>query len=373
MKNIVIFGASGDLARRYLIPAIEKLKLKDNKIRLIGYGRSNPNWQKDIFITGDYKSEGLAGLVKYYQPGTVYYVSLPILPEILVDLIAGLKVNKIFNSEDKIVLEKPFGTDYKSAKVLADLLDKETEKNQVYLVDHYLNKDLIRNIFFLRFSNIIFKSVWRKELIESIEIVAQEEVGIENRGEYYDKSGATRDMVQNHLLQILCLVCMDKPENKFNLLEDIVISNAKLGQYSGYKKEVNVLPESKTETRIELDLKINNKDWLEVPIKIITGKKMGSKKTFVKINFKKIEDYPPNQIIISVYPENELQLVLNPGGQTMRLSASEIGPSHDAYENVLESIFKGERLYTPTTEEILAQWIIVDKILAEYGGSVEEY
>ncbi len=399
-KNIVIFGASGDLAGRYLIPAVEKLKEMDPKIRLIGYGRSAPKWEKDIFVTGEYNQAGLVGLVSYYEAGTVYYVSLPIKPEILTDLIAGLKANKIFNKNDKLVLEKPFGTDFKSAKILADLLESEVDKEQLYLVDHYLSKDLVRNIVSLRFANPILQSIWKKDLIESIEIVAQEEVGVGSRGEYYDKSGATRDMVQNHLLQLLCLVCVNRPEEmssemfsqqKLAILNKIVVNSVKMGQYKGYREEEKVDRESKTETKVELELFVANTDWEGVPIKIITGKKMGAKKTYIKISFKK-EKFciwgdqcallSANQLVISIYPEDEVQLTLNSGfdphqvlpkAQTLKLSALTIGQTHEAYENVLSSIVAGDRLYTPTTEEILAQWKIVDEILAIYGGKVEEY
>jgi len=400
MKNIVIFGASGDLAKRYLIPAVEKLKEKDEEIRLIGFGRSTPNWDKDIFVTGEYNSTGIAGLLKYYLPGTVYYLSLPIRPDILTELILGLKKNNIFGQKDKLVLEKPFGIDGASAKLLADILEKEVKKEQVYLVDHYLSKDLVRNIISLRFANPILENIWNKNLIDSVEIVAQEAVGVETRGEYYDKSGATRDMVQNHLLQILCLVCVGRPElmspeafslQKIEVLKKLKVVGAKMGQYKGYTEEEKVDINSLTETKVELDIRIENNNWEGVPIKIITGKKMGEKKTYIKINFKKemaciwgdaCALLPANKLIISIYPENEVQLVINssfdphqvlPRAQSMKLAALSIGPTHEAYENVLSSIVAGDRLYTPTTVEILEQWKIVDEILAKYGGKIESY
>ena len=339
MKNseaniLIIFGATGDLTSRKIFPALNEIfenkNLPDN-FHLVGCGRREI--EGDLFyklhkkisssckyiklnpeVEGDYKSLNILihEFYKIYSKiNVVFYLSTP--PSAYKPVISNLIINNL-NNEDKgfrrVIVEKPFGKDLISARDLNKLLKSGFNEDQIYRIDHYLGKETVQNILVSRFTNLIFSALWNREFISYVEITAAESIGIENRGEYYDKSGAIRDMFQNHLLELLCLVAMDEPENnspesirdekikilnqirKINHQTDIVrgqylASKSKNQIFKNYTDNDGVKKNSKTETFFACKLFIENKRWKDIPFFIRTGKRLPTKVTEIVVNFKK--------------------------------------------------------------------------------------
>ena len=252
---------------------------------------------------------------------------------------------------------------------------------------------MIQNILSLRFKNIIFKGIWNKDFIENVQITAAETVGVGTRASYYDKSGALKDMVQNHLLQVLSLVAMEEPkgtesirihESQYNLrsalkpIEDVRDSLV-MGQYEGYLQEENIPIDSKTETYAALKLYIDNERWEGVPFFIRTGKKMDNRETQVVVQFKAVGDVPGNVLIIRIQPdegvyfqfnakkpgtEQELQQISLDFCQSCILENRINTP--EAYERLLDACFKGDRSLFSQWDQIVASWTFVNKLIAKY-------
>lgn len=416
MTNFVIFGASGDLAQNYLFPSLFHLWKKGHQFNYVGFARtpmSDTDFQSLVFkstgnqkfaalfkyVSGEYNATGLKSLQQFITPDTIYYSALPTHLDIITPLISGLTKLSLFHPQTShFVIEKPFGTDYASAKQLMDFLEKTIGSESVFLVDHYLTKELVRNLVTLRFANPIFNQLWNYRFIKEINIIATETKGIDARGGYYDQTGAIRDMIQNHCLQLLVLTTMDCPESleyshysakKLAVLNNLSLystpqKSVKIGQYESYQKEVGVNPHSQTETFAEIKFKLNHPEWIKVPITLTTAKKMNEKITEINIIFKSEslclwgEDYHrlvPNQLTINLYPDNDIVLTINstfnpekklPKPVELRLGS--LDPTSIAitpYENVILDVVNGNRLNSPSFSEILAQWQIVDKILSE--------
>jgi len=219
MKNFVIFGASGDLAKNYLFPALKNLQASGHQFNCYGFARSNLDQSvinnfgltNFTYISGQYDLTGLSQLSSYITSDTIYYFALPTEINLIKNIITILSSLSLISSKTKLVIEKPFGSNYSTAKKLMDFFDQKNLTQSVFLVDHYLTKNLVKNIISLRFANPIFSHLWNKKYIKEINITATETQGINNRGNYYDQTGAIRDMVQNHLLQLLALITMDSP------------------------------------------------------------------------------------------------------------------------------------------------------------------
>ena len=330
---LVIFGATGDLARRKLFPALNDImsskKLPKNTY-LLGCGRKkidnnifyglvtslknkstylkiDPNYYDD-FINLKNKIESYNK--KFEIVNVIFYLSTP--PQAYINIINKL-ANANLNNESygfrRLVIEKPFGKDFESAKEINKLLVDKFNENQIYRIDHYLGKETVQNILVSRFSNTIFNSLWKNKHISHIEITAAENIGIENRGEYYDKTGAIRDMFQNHLLELLCLISMEIPktntsqmirDEKLKVLKKIKKINTKTdvvrGQYieseingrkfSNYRENKGVNKVSNTETFFACKLFIDNKRWKNIPFFIRTGKRLPTKVTEIVVHFK---------------------------------------------------------------------------------------
>ena len=409
MKNFVIFGASGDLARNYLFPSLYRLWSKGNTFTYFGYARTNmleSDFQKLVeeatgskefsklfsYVSGEYDETGLQNLKEKLEGETIFYSALPTRLEIIEPLVKGMKKWKLMNSS-KLVLEKPFGTDFESAKKLKDSLEESLGAEKMFLVDHYLSKELVRNLVSLRFANPILSKLWNREFIKEISILVVEERGVEGRGGYYDKTGEIRDMIQNHCLQLLALTVMDCPEglnfNEFSKRKLAVLNNlslysstkrsVKLGQYRGYLEVAGVEKDSKTETFVEAKFKLKAKGWEGVPITVTSGKKMGQKLTEINIIFKTRQTclwgvdskkFVPNQLSINLSPDNDIALTLNSSfdpettlPKPVKLKLGSLASSQP-YDKVILDAVNGNRLNSPSFEEILAQWKIVDTILA---------
>lgn len=394
MTNFVIFGASGDLAQNYLFPALINLQKDGHKFNYFGFGRSvfdTSHLSLDLkYIQGSYDLAGLSQLKPLLTSDTIFYFALPTELNLIKTIVGALQSFNLISSQTRLVIEKPFGSDYASAKALMDFFDISGLSQSVFLVDHYLTKNLVKNIISLHFANPIFSYLWHKQFIKEINLTAVETKGIDARGSYYDQTGAIRDMVQNHLLQLLALVTMNSPASfnhadfvtqKLNILKAIKIipSSVKLGQYQGYTQELGVDPKSLTETFAKLKLTINLPEWRGIPINLVTAKKLDQNITEINVVFNPLDNslwgndrrsLVPNQLTITLKPKNDIVLTINSSfnphkvlPQPLTLSLGSLDVSSCAYENVILDVLDNVKLNTPSFAEILLQWQIVDKIL----------
>ena len=429
MRNktaITLFGGTGDLTYRKLLPALYNLnglaKLADDfKIVVIGrreYSQADyinivRTWVKEHARTkfDDEEFESYAKRIIYFKMNMtneddyemlqnfyveqdiqnhVYYFA--VAPSFFMTITNGLQKHCSENNA-KVIIEKPFGEDLEKAGLLNDELEKFFNQDEIYHIDHYLGKEMIQNILSLRFKNIIFKGIWNKDFIENVQITAAETVGVGTRASYYDKSGALKDMVQNHLLQVLSLVAMEEPkgtesirihESQYNLLSALkpiedVRDSLVMGQYEGYLQEENIPIDSKTETYAALKLYIDNERWEGVPFFIRTGKKMDNRETQVVVQFKAVGDVPGNVLIIRIQPdegvyfqfnakkpgtEQELQQISLDFCQSCILENRINTP--EAYERLLDACFKGDRSLFSQWDQIVASWTFVNKLIAKY-------
>ena len=423
---ITLFGGTGDLTYRKLLPALYNLnalgKLADDfKIVVIGrraYTQSDyidiaRTWVKEYARTkfDDEQFESYAKRIIYFKMNMtneddyamlqefyarediqnhVYYFA--VAPSFFMTITNGLKKHCSENNA-KVIIEKPFGEDLEKAGLLNNELEKFFNQDEIYHIDHYLGKEMIQNILSLRFKNIIFKGIWNKDFIENVQITAAETVGVGTRASYYDKSGALKDMVQNHLLQVLSLVAMEEPkgtessrihESQYNLLSALkpiedVRDSLVMGQYEGYLQEENIPADSKTETYAALKLYVDNERWQGVPFFIRTGKKMDSRETQVVVQFKAVGDVPGNVLIIRIQPdegvyfqfnakkpgtEKELQQISLDFCQSCILENRINTP--EAYERLLDACFKGDRSLFSQWDQIVASWTFVNDLIAKY-------
>ena len=423
---ITLFGGTGDLTYRKLLPALYNLnalgKLADDfKIVVIGrreYSQADyinivRTWVKEHARTkfDDEEFESYAKRIIYFKMNMtneddyamlqefytkediqnhVYYFA--VAPSFFMTITNGLQKYCSENNA-KVIIEKPFGEDLEKAGLLNDELEKFFNQDEIYHIDHYLGKEMIQNILSLRFKNIIFKGIWNKDFIENVQITAAETVGVGTRASYYDKSGALKDMVQNHLLQVLSLVAMEEPkgtesirihESQYNLLSALkpiedVRDSLVMGQYEGYLQEENIPIDSKTETYAALKLYIDNERWEGVPFFIRTGKKMDNRETQVVVQFKAVGDVPGNVLIIRIQPdegvyfqfnakkpgtEQELQQISLDFCQSCILENRINTP--EAYERLLDACFKGDRSLFSQWDQIVASWTFVNKLIDKY-------
>ena len=301
-KGIVIFGATGDLCKKKLIPALYKLWLKDllpENFVITGCARRSPTtqqWKESLgyypdeflhhldYISADLDNvDSLRHLPDYLHDNT-YFLSVP--PERYSNAIINLKEAGKLDDPDRsrVVIEKPFGYDYQSADNLQSVVERHLREKQVYRIDHYLGKDTVNNILTTRFSNILLEPLWNRQYIDEVQIFATETIGCEGRSQYYETAGAVRDMLQNHMLQVLALIAMEPPckmdAKEIRREKTKVLAATRLGeklicgQYEDYRKEEGVDPESSTPTFVAGDIYIDNWRWQGVPFHFLTGKKM---------------------------------------------------------------------------------------------------
>ncbi|TMD10592.1 MAG: glucose-6-phosphate dehydrogenase [Chloroflexi bacterium] len=424
--DLVIFGASGDLARRKILPALRGLD--DGELRVIGAGRSDI--QEEAFrkvVAETSGSEALAATADWVQldyavPETygrlkeeladdrsvIFYLATP--PQTFSSILQGLTASGLSGKDGRdhrVVMEKPLGQDADSARRLNAQLAELFNEDQVYRIDHYLAKDTVQNVLAFRFSNSIFEPVWNRSAVQSIQITAAEEIGIEQRAGYYDRIGAVRDMVQNHVLQVLALVSMEPPATfdpvdirraKHELLrsvDPIRAEQAVRGQYEGYLQEHGVDDDSRRETYAAARLSIHNWRWDGVPIFIRTGKALRRQLTEVVIRWR---DAPhlkvgghlqrpiPTLLVMRFQPNEGITLRIGakrpgprfemvPAGMTLEYKRLARAPLPDAYENVLSEIMAGGHTAFPGGKEIERSWEIVDPLIQswESEGHPETY
>ncbi len=406
---LVLLGATGDLTKRKLLPGlyhIYKLGLIDHSTVIIGSGRttlSDLSFRAKFDFPDNFKSmlyyhtgiEGLKAKIKTLfeedstQPvKTVIFCALP--PTVYAETAAALK-REGFGDEATIIIEKPFGTNLESAIDLDKSIAKYFAEKQIYRIDHYLAKEAVRNLLTLRFANPIFSTTWRTECIESIQISATESIGVEGRGAYFDKSGIIRDMVQNHLLQMTALACMEAPLNmsaseiqrcKLEFIRSLKVVRYARAQYNGYRLEPSVAANSNTETFVEMVLESSRERWIGCPIYIRAGKACVSASADIGITFKKMccgpyasdSSIPRNKIMVKIQPEPGIILnfaTRTPGGNeditetTMNLCYNDAFTHDwtDAYEKLLLDAIKGDKTLFVSAAETEAAWELLDPIL----------
>jgi len=427
--DLVIFGASGDLTQRKILPSLGRLVAREGQtVRVIGAGRSpktTADFREEVKQTGgNQKLSETADWVhlNYTDPQTfaplkemlagsstvIFYLATP--PETFSDIVAALALCGLAKKADptrRIVVEKPFGHNLASAHKLNAELAGAFEEEQIFRIDHYLAKDTVQNVMALRFSNSLFEPVWNRTLIETILITVAEEEGIGKRAGYYDQSGAVRDIIQNHMLQLLALITMEPPTTfdpeyvrrakraALRAMSPIDPGMAVRGQYEGYLDESGVEPDSRRETYAAMRVSIDNWRWDGVPIFLRTGKALARRVTEVVI---KLRDAPmlriagrrqrgiPTLIVIRIQPDEGISLRIGakrPGTKFemvpagMRLDYARLSKASlpDAYENVLSEVLAGGHSAFPGAEEIELSWEIVDPLIRawEAEGHPELY
>lgn len=419
---IVIFGISGDLARRYLLPAILEIgnrSMMPSQFHIVGVTRqSNISMdflfkqtsdstylkehmslkQMDVSDINEYEKldKYLEGIEKKldFPPDSerLFYLSVP--PQVSKSIIELLGTSMLSKKrKTKLLLEKPFGINLENATDLANHINRYFLPQQVYRVDHYMAKETAQNIIVFRDGNSLFKKTWNKDFIKSIEIIASEEIGIEGRANFYEQTGALRDIVQSHLIQLLALTIMELPQNgkfdevphlRLEALKNLIVSDpsqigyAIRGQYEGYKEEVNN-PLSIVETFVSMKLESKDPKWTGVPMTLITGKALKNKFTEIRILYKKEKDNESNELFLRLQPEEGIQLNMwakRPGYERSicphNLSFKfrehyDILP--EAYELVLFNAINSDHSLFTSSDEIIEAWRIIDILQKKWEKS----
>jgi len=457
---MVIFGGTGDLSQKKLLPTLYNLYLEENLINefsVLGIGsrkltdaefrghsttaiktcsldHSQHNKCLDFidhlfYLSGDLHDESfykkLCSRINELSHGqnekekkVLYYLAIP--PNLLPIVADNLsKVNLCQgNFESKIILEKPFGMDKKSATNLNKLVLNAFEEKQIYRIDHYLGKDTVQNVIFFRFANNILEPLWNRRYIDHIQITVAEEIGIEQRGAFYEKTGILRDIVQNHIMQLIALIAMEPPvgfqadrirDEKVKVYRTMrpmsveeINSCTVCGQYgagevkgkkvAGYRQEDRVSPESNTPTFFAGKFHIDNWRWAGVPFYVRTGKRLKKRMTEIYVQFKQ----PPlrlfgrrpdamesNALVITIQPDEEINLRLNvkrpgmgnhPHTVNLKFNYEESfgSKAHEAYERLLIDCIRGDLTLFARQDGVEAMWSVVDPIIKHWENNPPE-
>ncbi len=442
--SIVIFGASGDLTSRKLIPALYRLFVKGrlpSGSRIVGVSRSHFDHQqwRDLLreTTAKYASESFTGESwdafaenVYYHPGDIkeassfqslaeflggmepepecgrlYYLST--MPQLYAEAIRQLGAAGLADDREgfrRVIIEKPFGTDLKSAHALNDCIHEVFREDQIYRIDHYLGKETVQNIFALRFANSIFEPIWNRRYVDHVQITVAEEVVIGRRAGYYNESGVLRDMFQNHLLQLMMITAMEPParydaslvrDEKVKVLHSVramtggdFASDTFRGQYNGYLNEEGVPKGSQTATFAILKLYCDNWRWKDVPFYLRSGKGMSCRTTQIVIQFRQVphilfgeksSDPVGNRLVIQVQPAEGIQLHFEtkvPDSEMktrtstldFRFRKSDGDSLPDAYQRLLLDALNGDASLFARGDEVELAWGIIDPIIAAWNS-----
>jgi glucose-6-phosphate 1-dehydrogenase len=461
--NVVFFGATGDLMKRMLMPAMWNLRLEDilpANYGIVGFSRADDDDEKfrdqmkkavdEFSRTGPAKDPLWSDFTKHlsYVSGTfddtncfhklrerlekndeelgtggnrLFYLSTP--PSVFAQIVdqldaAGLGPRDNAKGWTRIIIEKPFGTDLDSARALQAEVSKVFDEKLIYRIDHYLGKEPVQDIMALRFANIIFEPIWNRRYVDSVQITAAETVGVELRGGYYDNAGALRDMIQNHVMNLLALVAMEPPvasdadsirDEKFKVLRAVrpidrlrVTLDTARGQYDagsiagkpvpGYREEPDVRPDSNTETYAAVKLWIDNWRWADVPFYLRTGKRLAHKNSEIAIRFRSLphrlfgdygDNFDNNVLVMKIQPEEGISLRFNakvPGPKMHIRSVSmdfNYGTgfgvvSAPAYERLIGDAMRGDATLFTRWDAVETAWQIVMPVLDRWLNTVDE-
>jgi len=450
---MVIFGAAGDLTRRKLIPALYNLaraELLSREFAILGVAHSPMSTEEfrgklsedirhyagndiepDIwewflkrlyYIAGEFDDKNIYSqlkttLEKLNREHTThenYFFYLATAPSFFGPIVEQLTAAGLMEEKDsywrRVIVEKPFGHDLESAKTLNQHLLRFISEKQIYRIDHYLGKETVQNILAFRFANGIFEPIWNRRYIDHVQISVSETVGVEQRGSYYDQAGALRDMVPNHIMQLISLTAMEPPvsfeanavrDEQAKVLHAIqplsseeVLTRTVRGQYGpglengqrvpGYRNEPDVPPDSRTETFVAMKLAIDNWRWADVPVYLRTGKRLAAQSTQIVIQFRRapfvlfrdtpVENLMPNQLVLHIQPEEgiSLQFAAKVPGPIMRLGAVDMNFAYadyfgtqpsTGYERLLHDCMIGDATLFQRADMVEAGWCVVSPAL----------
>lgn len=407
---LVIIGITGDLSKRKLLPAIEQLAKADvlpASFRIVGITRQDVS--KDAILATQPKNAYLEQHLEMYRMDlskadeyerlkdrleaikaefggaaqTLFYLSVP--PQFSRPIVERLgQAGFAHEATTKLLLEKPFGTDLASARELIEETRQSFAEDQLYRIDHYLAKEMAQNVIVFRGSNALFRRTWNRDFIERIEIIASEKIGIEGRAEFYEQTGALRDLVQSHLLQLAALTLMNVPRSDalstVPTLRNDALRQLRLaanvpavrGQYDTYQDEVGNIG-STAETYADLTLESLDERWIGVPIRIVTGKALKEKATYIRIVYKKNEAHEANELIITLQPDAAIKLTMwtkVPGYERkleqhdLKISLEDHFPAMpEAYEQVLLDAINANHTLFASSDEVLETWRIIQPLL----------
>jgi glucose-6-phosphate 1-dehydrogenase len=455
---VVLFGASGDLAKRKVIPALFDLAAHNSlgsRYAIVGFARtpmSDDSFRSALGEAAKTMSElGPVDPAKwddfasnlFYSPGDysdqqayaqlarrlaeldaqknlggnrLFYLSTP--PEVYPDIVeqlgrAGLSRPANSKSWVRIIIEKPFGRDLATAKELNEIVHNVFEEHQVYRIDHYLGKDTVQNLLVLRFGNGIFEPLWNRNYVDHVQITAAETLGIERRGGFYETTGALRDMIQSHVLQLTSLVAVEPPASfdatavrneKLKVLQSIrpfdlemVAQSVVRGQYApgtiadkhvpGYREEPNVSPKSRTETFVAAKLLIDNWRWANVPFYLRTGKRLAKRTTEIVIQFKRAphivfrgREADANRLVLNIQPDEGISVSfgakrpgteMSIGNVTMNFSYREgFGDSsRSAYATLVNDCLRGDATLFDRGDSVEAAWSLVEPVIDVWSAA----
>jgi glucose-6-phosphate 1-dehydrogenase len=447
---LVIFGASGDLTKRKLFPALYSLAFRHllpERFAIVGSARSpmssddfrksmaeairkyaRDEFREDVWdevadatfyvpmeFSDEHGEDRLAQRLEEIdrERGTdgnrVYYLAVP--PNALSMLVREIGERRTTHGWTRLIVEKPFGRDRASARALNDELRKYFEESEVFRIDHYLGKETVQNMFALRFANGIFEPLWSRVYVDHVQITVAETLGIEGRAAFYEQAGATRDILQNHLMQLVALTAMEPPielqtdavrNEKVKALRAATVEGVVRGQYApgfiegeevpGYREEEGVNPDSLTETYVAAKLAIHNWRWADTPFYVRAGKRLPRRETTIYIQFKRVphalfrhsDGLRPNTLAVHVQPDEGVSLAIGakvPGqGMTVRTvnmdflygGAFRTGLP-EAYERLILDAMRGEAMLFTRADEIEEQWRIVDAIHERWAGQLPDF